>query len=284
MQKKYFITYGSKEFSIQKRNLIYLAKKSKQFDSCLGFNQKDIDKDFFKEYSEILTSRKGGGYWLWKFYLIKKLLDQINENDIVVFSDAGSSLNLKGISRLNEYFSMLNDDPTGNLRFQMEFKEKFWTNKEVFNYFKISNDSEIGNSGQLVGGHILLKKNRNSIRIFNEFQELLKFDQNLITDFYSNNQIDGFNEHRHDQSILSLLSKIYGAIILKDETSFSESIEEQYNYPFLAVQKRKYSNWQKTKFYSLYPIYIGKTVYFGKNQYLYQKPSLLKRIKYKLKK
>jgi len=281
MQKKYFITYGTNEFNIQKRNLLYLAKKSRNFDKCIGFSQKSIDRSFYKEFFEILNLKRGGGYWLWKFFIIKKLLNEINENDIVVYSDAGSSFNPKGMNRLNEYFEMLNDDPSGNLRFQMEFKEKYWTNKEVFNYFDISLNSSIANSGQLIATHMIFKKNINSVHIFNEFEKLLKFDSNLITDFYSENQIDGFNEHRHDQSILSILSKINGGIILKDETYFEKNPDEQFKFPFLAVRKRNYSSWQKLKFYLLYPIYLGKTIYFGKNLYFYQKPSLIKRIKYK---
>lgn len=284
MQKKYFITYGTNEFNIQKRNLLYLAKKSENFDTCIGFSQKNIDKNFYKEFLEILNLKKGGGYWIWKYYIIKKLLNEINENDILVYSDAGSSFNPKGMNRLNEYFEMLNDDPSGNLRFQIEFKEKYWTNKEVFNYFNIPLDSSIANTGQLLGGHLIFKKNINSVNIFNEFEKLLKFDSKLITDFYSENQIDGFKEHRHDQSILSILSKIYGAIILKDETYFEKNPNEQFKFPFLAVRKRKYDSWQKLKFYLLYPIYVRKTIYFGKDLYFYQKPSLIKRIKYKFSK
>lgn len=201
----------------------------------------------------------------------------------MVFSDAGSSLNLAGKNRLNEYFEMLNESSLGNLRFQMKYIEKFWTSSELFEYFKLSLSSDIANSGQLVGGHILLKKNENSMAILNAFEKLLNVNSDLITDSYSSEQIEGFKEHRHDQSIWSILSKIHGSIILNDETGFEDNKEEQYKYPFLAVQKRKYSLWQKTKFYLLYPINVTKTVYFGEDRYLYQKPSIVERIVYKFK-
>ena len=45
-------------------------------------------------------------------------------------------------------------------------------------------------------------------------------DKNLITDHYNTNQISNFKENRHDQSILSLLSKKFGGVILKNETFF----------------------------------------------------------------
>ena len=58
----------------------------------------------------------------------------------------------------------------------------------------------------------------------------------IITDKYnSNNQIDGFKENRHDQSIL-LLTKKYGGVVIENETEFKSSLQEQFGAPFLAVK------------------------------------------------
>ena len=52
---------------------------------------------------------------------------------------------------------MLNKSDSGMLLFQIDHLEKHWTTKEIFNYFSVNINSDIGNSGQLVGGIIIIK-------------------------------------------------------------------------------------------------------------------------------
>ena len=59
----------------------------------------------------------------------------------------------------------------------------------------------------------------------------------LITDKYSGNQIEGYRSNRHDQSILSILSKIYGCEEKENEVWFKQKEKLQFEYPFLAVNK-----------------------------------------------
>tara|TARA_B100001029_G_C15063999_1_gene461626 strand:- start:10804 stop:11652 length:849 start_codon:yes stop_codon:yes gene_type:complete len=279
-QKKYFITYGSKDYSLQKKHLINLVKKSEYFDEYVSYGPKDLSKEFKQKYHEILKADRGGGYWIWKHEIILNLLDEINYGDCIVYSSAGSSFNINGKPRLDEYFEIINSSEKGNLRFQIpNHIEKDWTTKEIFEYFNIEDTSSIRESEQLIANHFILKKNENSIEIFNEFRKLVEVNKDLITHKYDDkNQIASFNENRNDQSILSILSKIYGAeIIEKDETFFKPFDESQYTFPFLAVRKRKYSFYQKLKFYFRYKKNINKPIYFGTN------PTLLKRIIYKIK-
>ena len=35
---------------------------------------------------------RGGGYWIWKSHIIKKI-NEINDNDILIYLDAGCSIN-----------------------------------------------------------------------------------------------------------------------------------------------------------------------------------------------
>ena len=41
--------------------------------------KKDISKTFINKYEEIFDSKRGGGYWLWKYYVINKTLGEISE-------------------------------------------------------------------------------------------------------------------------------------------------------------------------------------------------------------
>ena len=238
-QKIYFITYGdSPKYNISKKHIIGLAQQSGFFEGCKSFSFNDLDYDFKKKYKEILSQTRGGGFYIWKPKIISSFLENIKNNDIVVYTDAGSSFNYLAKKRFFEYIEMLNSSDYGNLRFENKktYLEKYWTNKEIFNYFNLHPESTQGNSVQLMGGHLIFKKNSHTKNFLNEFFNVVDQDNKLITDFYLQNQIEHFKENRHDQSILSILSKVYGGEILKNETFFDKDSELQINFPFLSVR------------------------------------------------
>jgi len=240
--------------------------------------------NFYNKHKEIFEYKKGGGYWIWKVQLILQSLRDLDDGDILIYSDSGSSLNLSGEKRFQEYIEMLKYSEFSMIRFRIDYLEKYWTTKEILDYFNISSDSQIANSNQYLAGHLIMKKNKSLLDQLNSFQELLEYDKMLITDLYDKNQIKGFIENRHDQSILSVISKKYGCIELDNEVWFKENPSNQYSYPFLAVQQRSYSIYELVKFYSQYTKHINSTIYFGDKLYSYQKPSILKRLKYKMTK
>ena len=161
-QKIVFITYGSGEFNTSKKHLINLAKYSNIFHECIGYSEKDLSNDFKTKYSKILNHKRGAGYWIWKHEIINNTLNQINKNDLVVYCDAGTSFNYHAKNRFFEYVEMLNDSKFSNFRIESEKKhiEKYWTTKEIFNYLNIDINSDIANSTQFEGGHLIFKSNK----------------------------------------------------------------------------------------------------------------------------
>tara|TARA_B100000989_G_scaffold296589_1_gene280178 strand:- start:261 stop:1124 length:864 start_codon:yes stop_codon:yes gene_type:complete len=278
-----FITYGDKNYTIQKNHLLNLARISGNFNKIVGYSFKDLDKLFVDKYSNILNQQKGAGYWIWKHQIIKQALKEMDENSILIYSDAGSSFNLKGQKRFDQYIEMLNESPFSMIRFKNSNIEKYWTSKEIFNYFNLDIESKFGNTEQYLAGHLIIKNNKDTIEQLHEFEKVISYDVDLITDKYINNQISGFKQNRHDQSIFSLISKKYGCVELENEVWFKDNPENQYKFPFLAVQRGPYSYSEKLKFYLFYKKHLKQTYYFGKDLYFYQKPSIIKKLKYKLK-
>jgi len=264
-QKLYFITYGTKHFDIAARHLVNLAKQSNFFEECIYYKPQDLEKEFLEKYEDILSFSRGAGYWIWKHKIISDTLKNVNEGDLVIYSDSGSSFNSKAEKRFFEYIEMLNDSEFGNFRIQCEkqYIEKDWTVKELFDYFNINLESEIAKTTQLEATQMIFKKNHDSMEYFNEYTDVINHDMNLISDkFNTKNQIKSFVENRHDQSIFSLLSKKRGCISIENETHFSLDPIRQYDYPFLSVRTYGHGLKDKLKFKINYQKKFDLPVFF----------------------
>ena len=160
--KKYFLTYGDEKFKYSKIHLIEFAKKSKFFDEFISLGPDDLNEDFKIKFSDILLSKRGGGYWIWKHEIVSRLLNDINNNDIVFYCDAGSSINLskKANKRFIDYLNIIQDPEITFLRFVLKNSLKIYTNKEIFDAFDIALNSDIRKTTQLQAGVMFFLKKK----------------------------------------------------------------------------------------------------------------------------
>jgi hypothetical protein len=239
----HLITYGNDVFAQSKIRIYNEAKATQWFDTITVYSPEDLDNNFKIKFKDILLEQRGGGYWIWKPYIIKKHLDKINDNDILIYIDAGCSINIHGKQRFDEYINMLNERTEGYISFGLEHIEKVYTVKEIFRYFNIEEDGEIANTGQILATAHIMKKNPNTIKIVDLSLKVLYKDPLLFTNYYNQFQDAYFIENRHDQSISSIIRKMHNTILLKNETYFDNAhgnfgSEESLKYPFWATRKR----------------------------------------------
>jgi len=231
-QHKRFITFGNELYYNSVRRICKEAQNLKCFNEIYGFSDNYLKKqDFWVKHGNFIESNKRGyGYWLWKPYLIKTELDKLKENDILVYCDSGCQINENGKRRLHEYVDMLNTTEHGIISFQLEFLEPLYTKNKVFETLEFKEDVL-----QCMATVILLKKNANSTSIINEWYAQCE-NYELINDDHGKEDVR-FIDHRHDQSILSVIVNKRGSLKLKDETYFSNWNDGMY-YPFLAKRLR----------------------------------------------
>ena len=247
-----FITFGGPTPNFHKRvNEICIQASliPSFFTEIKGFTDKDLKNDtyFWKKHGQFINSNlRGYGYWLWKPYLIKKMMDLMNDNDIIIYADAGCHLNLNKLSiqRLTEYISMIDNSPLGIISFQMQHLPEYkYTKLQTINEI-LDLPSSIKNSiiegGQCMASVIILRKTQHTIDLINKW---LSYSEtyNLINDTKSYVEHFNFIDHRHDQSIYSLLVKKYGTILINDETYFEPNWNKGgKNYPFWVIRNRGY--------------------------------------------
>jgi hypothetical protein len=239
----HLITYGDNKYSESKKRIYNQAKSLGWFDTITLYSPEDLDEEFKEKFKDILELPRGGGYWIWKPYIIKKHMDIISDNDILIYIDAGCYINPAGVKRFNEYIEMLNNREEGCISFQMsQHKEKAWTTKEIFEHFNINNDSDdILETGQIMATIKMFKKNANAVNIVSAWLNALYRNPLVFTDHYNkNNQCDGFIDNRHDQSVCSIICKLYKTIVIEDETYFENGFGDEVSlkYPLWATKIR----------------------------------------------
>ena len=177
------------------------------FQEIIAYTDIDLknDPEFWGEHKDFIEKNKRGyGYWLWKPYLIKKVLDKMNENDILLYLDSGCELKNDNNIDLIKLLEKCGDfdfiyTSSGQL-------EKAYTKMDTFSIMKMDSD-EILNSVQYQAGVLLIKKNETTRRFIGDWYSM-GCDYHLIDDSESILPNDrAFIDNRHDQSIFSLLVK-----------------------------------------------------------------------------
>jgi hypothetical protein len=205
--KKYLIVFGTDNY---KNSINSLIKSSKDFfDEFIIYKPEDIDKKFFNKNKEILNQTRGAGYWLWKPYIIQKTLNNINDGDIVFYVDAGNIFE-HDPSFLYESFN-INDgiilfDNRDGMLCGNAAKNYISCKKDSFVLMDCDEDKYI-NGIHLNASYQIYLKNNNSLQFISEYLNYCQ-NINIITDTpnqYGENY-PGYYDHRHDQSILSLLA------------------------------------------------------------------------------
>lgn len=236
MVKIHFISYGDDNFIESKKRIKKEAENFGEFDTIKIYGPDKLTNEFKLKFKNILKEKKGGGYWIWKFDIIRQRLNEIDENDFLIYLDAGCKFFNGGKVRFKEYLEMLNKSIYDIISFRIKKLEKFITVKEIFNYFNIPITSKICNTGQIIGGVLVMKKRKHIDIILNETIRAIESDNNLVTDFYSDKeQYQFFRYNRHDQSLFSVIRKKFGSIIIKDESN----LRYGKNNPFRALRIRK---------------------------------------------
>lgn len=212
---KVLINFADDKFRFSQKVNSFTGKHIGGFDKVIEYSPADIDNDFYTKNKEILNTKRGAGLWLWKPYFILKTLKTLNDEDVLFYCDSGSFF-LRNISHVTKEME------SEKLNIFISFTPhiaKNWTRKYVFDFLKINSD-EYYNALQPCAGFILLKKNKYSEVFVNEW---LMFCQNfdLIRDaFKGEENLPEFKEHRHDQSLLTIVAKNNQLAYYKDISQF----------------------------------------------------------------
>ena len=245
MSKVYFFSYGDDKYRNSRIRIENEAKNCGFIDDIKIYGPSDIDSDFIDKTKPYIDMARGGGYWLWKSFFLKKTFLTMNNGDICIYADAGCSINPYGKERFDFYKKIMLENKTGVLSFRMDgLDEERYTIEEIFKHFNIEMDSNIRTSGQIMATILVMIKTDKSQELVDEYYSLAITKPNLFSDDFNNfNNCARFVDNRHDQSILSVMRKKYATAEIKDET-YADTMDGWNNLvyfqkiPFLATRIR----------------------------------------------
>lgn len=241
------VNYADRAYRKTQKLNTKTAYKTGKVDAVVACSRQDIPKDFQIKNKDIFKSKTGGGYWLWKPYVVLKAYKTMNDGDYLIYADAGGFY-YKGdvhivtdIMEARNQWLLVQDQP---------FLEKHYTKRDTF--LIMNCDTPFYTDGfQCMGGLFIIKK----CDVGNQFlNEWLAYCQNYAAISNAGNicgkpDYEGFVAHRNDQSIFSILRRRYGI------KSF-DSITQGGKYEIMYYHRTRYGHIWQIKIYQWYKKHI----------------------------
>lgn len=195
--------------------------------SIAAFHPDCLDAPFREHNAALLAQERGGGYWLWKPYVIAAML-AASSAEYIVYCDSGSTLQVP----LQTVVATMRETGAKLLAFRMAASDRLerqWSKGRVLRALDAAT-SDILDSGQICGG-VSIWKNCAEMRELTGLWLELAQQAELVDDSPSSDglgEYEGFREHRHDQSLFSVLLK---------------KLMQQHTTPVPSVVLRDFETW-----------------------------------------
>ena len=269
MVKLYLISYANNKF---KKNQERLNKSANKYgvNNIISYNEIHLKRTkFYNKYRHILDKKRGAGYWLWKPFFIYKTMKQLDDGDILIYSDSGTIF-------INSPIPLLKIVKTKNILLFTNNKPNINWNKNRCLVKMNCNSEKYFNAPQVSAGFQIYVNNKKTRKFVKEWLYYC-CQPKLIDDTTSNpgeyEEYVSFKEHRHDQSILTNLVTKYNIPLYRDPSQGGNHLKplefrkkrEWLQYPYLYVlSQHKDSKTERFK----YPTIINHLRNTGRSRLL----------------
>jgi hypothetical protein len=260
--KKVFLSFADKRMFRAANRIRRQAEAMTVYDKIVVADEASLDADFLEEFRAwLIPGSRGFGYWCWKPQIVLQTLREMEDGDVLQWTDVGCHLNPGGRDRLLEYFRIAANTPGDVLgfsaklppfprddRFLPDASEFRWTKGDLFDYFGLREDVTMTHSSQIGTTTFFVKKSPASVAFVEQWLWAWRSGFHYADDSPSKSpNLEGFVQHRHDQSIFSLIGKIRGIETL----SAFEYWYPHYYTPDVDISDMK-PDWEKLRAYPVH--------------------------------
>lgn len=205
-------------------------------DKVIGYTPEDMDAEFKEKNKEILSAKKGNGYYLWKPYFLNKAYQELKEGDYLIYTDAGSVY----VNKIQYLIDCMEKEQVDLMVFSLELEmlERKYNKRDAL-ILMGCDSTEYTDTPQSIGGYVVMKKSPFVEKFLREDLEYAQ-DPRIITEqenTLGQPDYDDFVVHRHDQAVWSLMVKKHGLKRFRDPSQFGvfnhyeKEVEERSTFP-----------------------------------------------------
>jgi len=222
--QKVLINYADKGFVASQRENTKTGLEIGGFDRVIQYGRRDLGLWVRWRHRRILHEQRGAGYWLWKPYIVLLTLKRhMRDGDVLAYCDSDARF----VNSIEPLVSICAQQAAPEiLVFTLEDAHinRVWTKRDCFRNLGLDTPA-YSEAPQITASFFICRRSKSTIDFFEEWFSAVQDARNLTDSPNATGLPDypGFREHRHDQSIFSLLARKYGLATRPDVSQWGDS-------------------------------------------------------------
>lgn len=232
------VTFATPHYDAMMRRLAHSARP--WFDKVNTFTPADLEPEFLAAHAEQMRYSRGFGFWCWKPHLIRRVVASLPPEGVAMYCDSQclfvrDPLPLLRICRKNG----------GVLVFHQRREKRFnreWTRDCCFEAMNC-NEAKYWEGPQLNSAVTVWCNTPLALRTLDEMSRWVTTLDVVGDGLPGEKNHPEFRDHRHDQSIMSLLAIRDNLLTMPDPTQYGNGYEEAARgYPQILEINRQVSH------------------------------------------
>ncbi len=232
--KKILISFAAGPKWYRAQAHLNTTAKQHGLDGAISYTDVGREWEFVKKYSDILKDTRGYGFWQWKSLILLDAMSQVDYGDIIMYSDSGSCI----VNSMDYVFDVCNkseivlfENRDGNYKRETH-KNIEWTKRDCF-VLMDCDEEKYHIASQADAAYQIYKKTDRVLEFLNIYNGYCS-NENIISDLpnITKENYPQFIDHRHDQSIISLLAVKYNIPLLPEPSEWGNYLTNR-PYPQL---------------------------------------------------
>ncbi|UDL91097.1 hypothetical protein LGH82_07440 [Mesorhizobium sp. PAMC28654] len=219
MMRAVHLSYATANLS-QATKLLLKSAGRFGLDSRIYTPEHPVLADLRQKHPSIMAEPRGAGYWLWKPSIILDVLNSVPDGTAVLYTDVAITF----VADPAPLMLLTKEHPVCLFKMSGPMLQGTWTKRDCFVEMSADTD-EFWSMPQLWAGMQLYRAGPEARRFVSLLAEAMASETRLTDkpNVHGLPNLPDFVEHRHDQSVLTILARQQGAAIFRDPSQCWDS-------------------------------------------------------------